>query len=447
MLLFHGHAPARYTSCECHIGRQSETRFKYHHGTHQTQKDTVTTKPGPMSHQASTETPQNIESAHPDKEPATGASHPISKHFTDEASAQTVSDGNKQRDSQPWDSPLCQKTPPTAQDTSAKYTLMPLFSRETKTNGSNASNEHGTKRVEQLLTAIDRNKSEPIKNEEHFSFSQLNTYFRCPKQYEYSYVKGIKMPPNLPMSSGKAIHETFELNSKHKMSKKEDMPIDSMLDAAATAHDKYMADVDDTPKNKGEDKDANIAIAGYYRRTQAPGIMPIAVERGFRIELEDDEAATDYRPVIGWIDTFSELPDPREGPTQGQRIVALEDYKRIKKGGRRRGQLEIDLSPQLTLYDYVYNLQTEGMTTDVVGYRQLGYNGPRAQEPGPYSTPIYRNAAGMKPEARQNRWRRVLNQMKQVQRLIRGGEFVATDNPMTCSWCGYRDICQSKPEA
>jgi hypothetical protein len=304
------------------------------------------------------------------------------------------------------------------------------------------------RQADQILTAIQRNTvDESTREAPHFSFSQLSTFFRCPKQYEYAYIHKLRRPPELPLASGKAIHETLEHNAKYKMRTKEDMPLDSMLDLAATAHDKHFADVEGSTKAAiGIDKDENIAIAGLYRRTQAPHITPIATERQFLIELPDDEAASDYLPVLGFIDTFQQQPDPREGPTKGQPIIALEDYKRIKKGGRRRGQLEVDLSPQLTLYDYVYNLHTEGLTTDVVGYRQLGYNGPRAQEPGPYASPIYRNAASLAPEARENRWRRVLNQMKQVQRIIRTGEFVATDNPMTCSWCGYRDICQSKPE-
>ena len=312
-------------------------------------------------------------------------------------------------------------------------------------SGSKTSSDSTTERTE-ILTRIERNTVEQREDDPHFSFSQLNMFLRCPKQYEYRYILGIKTPPSLPLASGKAIHEAFEFNSKYKIRTGEDMPIDAVLDAAATAHDREMQDVEDTPKNKGVDKDENAAIAGLYRRNQAPNIEPIAVEFPFRIELDDDEKATDYLRVIGYIDSLAQQTDGREGPTQGQKVIALEDYKRIKKGGRKRGQLEVDLSPQLTLYDYVYNLHTEGLTTAVVGYRQLGYNGPRAQEPGPYSAPIYRNAAGMSQEARERRWQRVLNQMKQAQRIIRSGEFIATDNPMTCSWCGYRDICQSKPE-
>lgn len=381
--------------------------------------------------------PTRKESATLDREPAGGYTNTRFPPTSPEESVKTASNGKK-----PTETVKSDGLPQTA--TPASYVLSPLS--PPKTSGSAGSSVNSTKN-NQLLPILERNRIEPKGSDPHFSYSQLNMFNRCPQQYKYRYIDGIKTPPGLPMASGKAIHEAFEFNSKYKMRTEEDMPLSDILDAASTAHDREMQDVEDaTKKAKGVDKDENAAITTLYRNRHAPAIEPIAVEYPFRVVLEDDEDGSDYLPVIGYIDSFSQLPDPRQGPTTGRNIIALEDYKRVKKGGRKRGQLEIDISPQLTLYDYVYNLSTGGLTTDVVGYRQLGYNGPRAQEPGPYVTAAYRDAAALTPEARENRWRRVLNQMKRAQRIIRSGEFMATDNPMTCSWCGYKDICQVKPE-
>jgi hypothetical protein len=248
----------------------------------------------------------------------------------------------------------------------------------------------------------------------------------------------------MKLASGKAIHSTFEANNKHKMAKKEDMSLDDMVDLAAQSHDIEMADVEDeTPTVIGKDKDASLSITRHYRRAHAPPIQPIAVEYGFSIDIPEDDLAIEYRPVIGWVDVYQEIVDPRPGPTQGQRIIALEDYKKVSK---RKSQLEIDLAPQLTLYDYAYNLQTEGEVTDVIGFRQLGFNGPRAQQPGPYAEPVYRSPAMMTPEKRRNRWLRVMNQIKQAQRAISKQVFIATDDPRVCSWCDYKPICQEKVE-
>ena len=96
-----------------------------------------------------------------------------------------------------------------------------------------------------------------------------------------------------------------------------------------------MSDVEDaTKKEIGKDKDASVSIAGHYRRTDAPAIQPLAVEMGFSIPLEPDEEQSDYLPVIGFVDSYAVVPDSRPGPTKGQPIIALEDYK---KSGKRNG--------------------------------------------------------------------------------------------------------------
>ncbi len=279
------------------------------------------------------------------------------------------------------------------------------------------------------------NTSDEEEKEPHFSYSQMNMFQRCPKQYEYRYIKGLKIPPNISMNSGKAIHEALEYNALWKMRTQEDIPMGDLLDLSSDSHDKYMGQVEDLDKAKaGVNKDENQGIVTLYRRTQAPHITPIAAERSFRIELPEDDGGN-YMPVIGYIDSLAEVPDTRPGPPGG-RVIALEDYKRVS---RKKQQAEVDLSPQLTLYDYVYNLEV-GQPVDVIGFRQLGF----LKKEGPYSIPMYRQH--QKPAARENRWRRVLNQMKGIQKAIKDENFIPVDNPQICGWCGYKSICQDAVE-
>jgi CRISPR/Cas system-associated exonuclease Cas4 (RecB family) len=271
--------------------------------------------------------------------------------------------------------------------------------------------------------------------EPHFSFSQMNMWMRCGWQYYLRYILGKIDPPSIPLNSGKAIHQSLEYNGLHKLKTKEDMALADLLDIQSDAHDKYMSSLEGAnKKDVGEDKDLSASILTVHRRVHAPAITPIAVEHSFRVELPDDEHGP-YLPVIGFIDAISEVPDKRPGPTGG-RIVALEDYKKVSM---RKGQRDVDLSPQLTLYDYVYNLETERLT-DVVGFRQLGFT----KKEGPYSEPLYRTH--LTEPKRRNRWKRVLNQLKQVQLAIQKGVFIPADDPKVCGWCGYKDICQFKAE-
>ena len=287
-------------------------------------------------------------------------------------------------------------------------------------------------RVKLAETPINKKKDK----EPHFSFSQMSMYLRCGMQYYFRYIKGLIMPPNLPLSSGKAMHEALEYNGKHKISKGEDMPVSDLNDVLVTSHDKFIKELEPEEKRgAGKDKDESLGILGLYRRTQAPNIDPIAVEHPFSIDLNTEDSDFGYVPVIGYVDSYAALPDPRPGPTQGRKVIALEDYKKV---ARKRSQSEVDLTPQLTLYDYVFNLQTDAMT-DVVGYRLLGYN-----RDGPFSQPIYRTP--VPKEQRVNRWHRMLNQMRRVQEAIAKGVFIPVDDPKVCGWCGYRDICQDRKD-
>jgi CRISPR/Cas system-associated exonuclease Cas4 (RecB family) len=285
------------------------------------------------------------------------------------------------------------------------------------------------------VTLKEKTVNKTKEKEPHFSYSQMNMWMRCGWQYYLRYILGKIDPPSIPMKSGSAIHESLEYNGLHKLKTKEDLPLADLLDIQSTAHDKYMSEVEGAnKKDVGEDKDLSASILTVHRRVHAPAITPIAVEHAFRVELPDDEHGS-YIPVIGFIDSVAQVPDKRPGP-KGGRVVALEDYKKVSK---RKGQLEIDLSPQLTLYDYVYNLETERLT-DVVGFRQLGFT----KKEGPYSDPVYRTH--LTESKRRNRWQRVLNQLKQVQLAIQKGVFIPADDPKVCSWCGYKDICQYKAE-
>lgn len=272
--------------------------------------------------------------------------------------------------------------------------------------------------------------------EPHFSFTQMSMYLRCGMQYYFRYIKGIIQPPSLPLQSGKALHEALEYNGKHKMSKGEDMPVTDLNDVLVSSHDKYTGELEDETKNAiGKDKDESLGMLGLYRRTQAPRISPLAVEYQFEVDINQEDNDFEYLPVIGAVDVFASLPDPREGPTKGKHIIALEDFKKVS---RRKSQTEVDLTPQLTLYDYVFSLQTDAMT-DVVGLRQFGFN-----RDGPFSQPIYRTPAPK--QERVARWTRVQNQLRRVQEAIKLGVFIPVDDPRVCSWCGYRDICQDRKD-
>ncbi len=270
---------------------------------------------------------------------------------------------------------------------------------------------------------------------EHFSYSQMAMYLRCSYQYWFRYVKGLKEPPNLNLGIGKGGHASLEWNARHKMSKGADMPTSDMLDLASDLIDVNLIDVEDsTPQDMGKAKDQTLAQVRVFRTKQAPLITPLAVEHKFEIIIPpDDDYPDEIMPVLGFIDTISEQPRTVATPGASPNIIAVEDYKFV---GRSKSQIDIDTTPQLTLYDYVF-WDTTQVVPDVIGLRQFTYT-----KDGPQVRASYRSRELMEPGVRLIRWERLKQQIRRVQAAIKAGIFIPTDDARTCSWCGYRKICQ-----
>ena len=60
----------------------------------------------------------------------------------------------------------------------------------------------------------------------HISVSALEMHQRCPKQYEFRYVEGMKIPPGIALIRGKAFHSGVAHNYKQKIESAKDLPLD-----------------------------------------------------------------------------------------------------------------------------------------------------------------------------------------------------------------------------
>ena len=63
----------------------------------------------------------------------------------------------------------------------------------------------------------------------HLSATQLNMFLRCPRQYEFRYIKGFKIPPSGAMVQSRVWHETLEANYKQKVQSDKDLPLSDMV--------------------------------------------------------------------------------------------------------------------------------------------------------------------------------------------------------------------------
>src|SRR3989338_2205413 len=60
------------------------------------------------------------------------------------------------------------------------------------------------------------------------SFTQLNMFLRCPRQYHYRYVLGIRTPASGAMVQSRVWHETVERNYRQKIASHTDLPLEDL---------------------------------------------------------------------------------------------------------------------------------------------------------------------------------------------------------------------------
>lgn len=171
----------------------------------------------------------------------------------------------------------------------------------------------------------------------HLSASQLGMFQRCGEQWRRRYLEGEVIPPGIAARIGTGVHKAAEKNFRYKMESGEDMRLDEVQDAAATAYDKALAQgvfisPDEAPGAKlamAEGKDTAVSLATLFRRELAPAIQPRLVEHKVTLDLPGLEL-----PVVTVLDCYTA-------------DRALRD---MKTSGKKWSEDKAHVSPQPTLY-------------------------------------------------------------------------------------------------
>ena len=164
------------------------------------------------------------------------------------------------------------------------------------------------------------------------SVTRVNMFLRCPRQFYYRYLEGLKMPPRSALGEGKALHRA--LATAHLEQKKSGVP---PLSLVLDAHQDYWKeeqktiagwDSDDTPDKV--DKRGKSFLTQYHQEL-LPKVQPEAVEKGF-------VAMVGGFKTVGFIDLLD---------GSGAKSCVI-DHKVVKKAQKAKG------SKQLTLYAKVF---------------------------------------------------------------------------------------------
>jgi putative RecB family exonuclease len=147
------------------------------------------------------------------------------------------------------------------------------------------------------------------------SNSQVGMWMRCPRQWEFRYIKGLKIPPKGVMVQGSAYHAALRANFENKIESGKDLDQRSVLDAfdkywnenvggkfkSADEEEEFETkDVDWEDKNPGSLKDDGYRLLKLYHKDIAPGIMPIHAEQEITKEIVPGTG------FLGYIDLQTE---------------------------------------------------------------------------------------------------------------------------------------------
>lgn len=191
-----------------------------------------------------------------------------------------------------------------------------------------------TKKVQkQQLSIFDfRKPKEPIVKEKYFqnsfSYTQLETYLRCPLQYKYHYILKIPTPPTAAIAFGDSIHKALQsfylefvqdksvgIKRLLKIFEKTWLPVGY----ASSSHELRM-------KKEGEK-----ILEGYFKKYHDKRLDIMAIEKPFKIKVAKDIY------VAGKIDRVNSLAGKN---------IEIVDYKT----GKKPEEKELKKSLQLSIY-------------------------------------------------------------------------------------------------
>jgi hypothetical protein len=256
---------------------------------------------------------------------------------------------------------------------------------------------------------------------DQLSFSQFNMYKRCPLQYKFRYVDGLKIPPAGALIAGTSVHAALEHDLGQKISTQENLKTESVLEIFSDAFEKNVAEVVDTvgdvdwgkdtkykgkekqiiKKTKAQVKDGSIKGLECYHKRQAINITPIEVEKQFEIPVGNNAYT-----LVGRTDLLHDMSG----------LKVLTDFKTTSRYTPQKITPE-----QLVVYQHACP-EAELLTLDVINITKQDYAIEEFQK------------------VDEDRLKLFLDNLNAVALAIKAQLFypVTGFGCMNCSMCGYR---------
>lgn len=163
---------------------------------------------------------------------------------------------------------------------------------------------------------------------DHISHSQASQILRCPAQYRFRYIDGIKIPPPAAIHFGIAVDEGLSVNYGQKIQTEKDLSAADVTDAFLDKFDHPETDVDWQGEDPADLRETGVGLVALHMASYAPTIFPKAVQDRLTIKFEGLE-----KPVMMVPDIIT-----REG--------SVHDIKTCKKSPSKNPDGSYKLSPE-----------------------------------------------------------------------------------------------------
>jgi hypothetical protein len=266
---------------------------------------------------------------------------------------------------------------------------------------------------------VPEDKKDPDLPKGTFSYSQYALYQKCPKAYEFSYVKNIKNPPSGLSFKGQIVHKGAEAAHRAKQAQS---PLELEAGKAIVADEFERGKEEVLEWEEGEDegkaKDLTVRTYQTYHLKALPKVQPEAVEQPFVLYL-------DSVPVVGYIDLIDRVGGSVHDGVEDLGLPVVADLKMSRQSW---SQADLDKDPQFTLYSKV-----TGIPTVRVDNLVTLKNGPEFKQ---------------QTATRDRRHHLVvLEHIAETVDLVKKGIFPKTQiDSWACSekWCGYWKMCRGR---
>jgi hypothetical protein len=241
--------------------------------------------------------------------------------------------------------------------------------------------------------------------------SAINMFLKCPRQYMYRYMMGLRIQPKSALTVGSAVDTSFGHNMTQKIESKEDLKTSDVLDVYSTDFDKRAVGTDWDGDDPGEQKDLGARLAQALHEKAAPNIKPVSVQEQFRLETDAGYA------LGGTFDVVSEGHVLRDQKTSKSEYPA--------------DAIQTEIQP--ALYSFAYEAKhgvKPEFAYDVVTKHKKE---PRYQE--------------LKGQTTATQTEQLFEAVKIMHSQVERGEFqYAPPGAWWCSkeWCGYWHMCKGK---